>query len=131
MSLETIDRYDEAIFDHLWCPVCGHEKFCYIRYEGVFCENCNTEVQFREANELRGHEEGVLACFDTTYTWNLHVDEKHRRDLPDGTARAKILGSPGDYELKWWSPSPGDHWEPVQRGEFADVDDPPEVSHLA
>ncbi len=73
----------------------------------------------------------MLACFDTHSTWNLHVDEKLRRDLPDGSARVKILGAPGAYEVDWWSPAPGDDWQPVKRGEFDEVDEPAEISHLA
>jgi len=81
--------------------------------------------------ETHGYEEAVLACFDTATTWNLHVDEKLRRDLPDGSARVKILGAPGAYEVDWWSPALVDDWEPVERGEFDDIEEPDEVSHLA
>ena len=131
MSLEILDRHSEALFEFLWCPVCGQEVFTHIPFEGVFCENCNTQVELQESRETRGYEEAVLACFDTATTWNLHVDEKLRRDLPDGSARVKILGAPGDYDVDWWSPTPGENWEPVDRGEFDDVDEPDEVSHLA
>lgn len=31
----------------------------------------------------------------------------------------------------WWSSELGEDWEPVERGEFDDVDEPDEVSHLA
>ena len=40
----------------------------------------------------------------------------------------KILGAPGDYEVDWWSPEPGDDWGPVERSEFDDVDEPDGVS---
>jgi len=90
MSLEIIDRHSEALFEFLWCPVCGHEVFSHILFEGVFCRNCNTQVELQESRETRGYEEAVLACFDTHSTWNLHVDEKLRRDLPDGSARVKV-----------------------------------------
>jgi hypothetical protein len=90
MSFEIIDRHSEALFEFLWCPVCGHEVFSHIPYEGVFCKNCNTQVKLQESRETRGYEEAVLACIDTDMTWNLHVDEKLRRDLPDGSARVKI-----------------------------------------
>jgi hypothetical protein len=130
-SLETIERYSPAVFEFLWCPVCGHEVFSHIPFEGVFCQSCNTRVQFQESQETRGHEEAILACFDTDPTWNLHVDEKLRRDLPDGSARVKILGAPGAYEVDWWSPTPDEDWQPVERGEFDDVEEPDEVSHLA
>jgi len=43
----------------------------------------------------------------------------------------KILGAPGDYEIDWWSPEPSEDWEPVKHGEFDDIDEPDEVSHLA
>jgi len=65
------------------------------------------------------------------YVLNLHIDEKLRRDLPNGSARVKILGALGAYEVDWWSPEPGDHWEPVERGGFDDVEEPDEVSHLS
>ncbi|GGM74088.1 uncharacterized Zn finger protein (UPF0148 family) [Halarchaeum rubridurum] len=84
MTLEILDRHSEALFEFLWCPVCGQEVFTHIPFEGVFCKNCNTQVEIQESRERRGYEEAVLACFDTTTTWNLHVDEKLRRDLPMG-----------------------------------------------
>ena len=31
----------------------------------------------------------------------------------------------------WWSPAPGSDWEPVEQGEFDDIGEPDEVSHLA
>ena len=131
MSLEILDRYSDELFEFLWCPVCGQGTFTHIPFEGVFCKNCNTQVVLQESRETRGYEEAVLACFDTDSTWNLHVDEKLRRDLPDGSARAKILGAPGDYQVDWWSPKSDEDWEPVERGEFDDVEEPDEVSHLA
>ena len=131
MSLEIIERHGPAVFEYLWCPVCGHETFAHIPFEGVFCERCNTSVEIREPIEDRGYAEALIACFDTGPTWNLHVEEKLRRDLPDGSARAKILGAPGDYEVDWWSPRPSKDWKPVERGEFDDMDEPDEVSHLA
>ena len=42
MILEVIDRHSEALFESLWCPVCGQEVFTHIPFEGVFCKNCNT-----------------------------------------------------------------------------------------
>jgi len=130
MSLEVIDRHSEALFEFLWCPVCGHEVFSHIPFEGVFCKHCNTQVEFHEPREDRGYEVAVLACFDTMPTWNLHVDELPQRDLPDGSARAKILGTPGAFEVDWWSPEPGEEWAPVDRGEFDDAEIPDEVAHL-
>jgi hypothetical protein len=46
-------------------------------------------------------------------------------------ARAKILGVPGEYTLDWWSPKTSEEWSPVERVEFADVDEPEDVAHLA
>ena len=94
-------------------------------------KNCNTPVVLQESRGTRGYEEAALACFDTDSTWNLHVDEKLRRGLPGGSARVKILGAPGAYEVDWWSPAPGEGWEPVERGEFDGVEEPDEVLHLA
>jgi len=51
MSLEVIDRHSEALFEFLWCPVCGHEIFSHIPFEGMFCKNCNTQVKLRESTE--------------------------------------------------------------------------------
>ncbi len=130
MSLEVLDRHNEALFEFLWCPVCGQEVFTHIPFEGVFCKNCNTEVVLRESRENRGYEEAVLTCFNTDSTWNLHVAEKLRRELPDGSARVKLLGAPGSSRVDWWSPAPGEDWEPVERGEFDDMEEPDEVSHL-
>ncbi|ELY49692.1 hypothetical protein C494_06745 [Natronorubrum bangense JCM 10635] len=48
MSLEVIDRHSEALFEFLWCPVCGHEIFSHIPFEGMFCKNCNTQVKLQE-----------------------------------------------------------------------------------
>ncbi len=39
MSLEVLDRHSEALFEFLWCPVCGQEVFTHIPFEGVFCKN--------------------------------------------------------------------------------------------
>ena len=66
MSLEVFDRHSEALFEFLWCPVCGQEVFTHIPFEGVFCKNCNTQVELQESRETRGYEEAILACFDTT-----------------------------------------------------------------
>ena len=98
---------------------------------GGCSKNCHTQGELHELREIRGSEEAVLACFDSTSTWNLHVDETLRRTLPDGWARVTILGAPGAYEVDWWRPEPGADWEPVKRGEFDDVEAPDEVSHLA
>ncbi|UHQ96267.1 DUF7567 family protein [Natrinema halophilum] len=130
MSLEVRTRHSEALFEFLWCPVCGQEVFTHIPFEGVFCKNCNSQVELQESRETRGYEEAVLACFDSATTWNLHVVEKLRRDLPDGAARVKVFGEPGAYQVGWWSPEPGEYWEPVERGEFEDADVSEEVSHL-
>jgi len=62
MSLDVIDRHSEALFEFLWCPVCGHEVFSHIPFEGVFCKHCNTQVELQEPQEDRGYEEAVLAC---------------------------------------------------------------------
>lgn len=97
----------------------------------MFCKQYNIQVELQESREKRGHEEAVLACFDTDPTWNLHVDAKLRRDLPDGSARVKILGAPGAYDIDWWSLEPGDNWKPVERGEFDGAEEPADVSHLA
>lgn len=131
MSLEILNRHSEALFKFLGVPSAGRRSSTHIPFEGVFCKNCNTQVEVQESREIRGYEEAVLACFDTATTWNLHVDEKLRRDLPDGSARVKILGAPGVYEVDWWSPESGEDWEPVKRGEFDDVEEPDKVSHLA
>jgi hypothetical protein len=42
-----------------------------------------------------------------------------------------VIGAPGAYKVDWWSPEPDEDWEPVERGEFDDVEEPDEVSHLA
>lgn len=42
---------------------------------------------------------------------NLQVDEKLHHDLPDESARVKIIGAPGTYEVDRWSPKPHEHWE--------------------
>jgi hypothetical protein len=73
----------------------------------------------------------VLACFDIAKTWHLYVDEKLRRDLSDGSAQPKILDALGAHDVDWWSSVPGADWQPVEREEFDDVDEPAETSHLA
>jgi len=55
------DRHSEALFEFLWCPVCGQEVFTHIPFEGVFCKNCNTQVELQESRETRGYEDAVLA----------------------------------------------------------------------
>lgn len=56
------------VFEFFWCPVCGHEVFSHIPFEGVFCKNCNTQVELQQSQETRGYEEAILACFDTATT---------------------------------------------------------------
>ena len=48
MSLEVLNRHSEALFEFLWCPVCGQEVFTHIPFEGVFCKHCNTQVELQE-----------------------------------------------------------------------------------
>ena len=68
MSMEVVDRHSKVLFEFLWCPVCGHEIFHHIPFEGMFCRNCNTQVKMQESRETRGYEEAVPACFDTDST---------------------------------------------------------------
>ena len=131
MSLEVIDRHSESLFEFIWCPVCGHDVFSHIPFEGVFCKRCNTEVEIRESQQNAGYDENVLVDFDSSHAWNVHVEEKNRRDLPDQRARAKVVHGADGYEVKWWSPEPDEDWTPVEKGEFDDVDEPAEVAHLA
>ncbi len=130
MSLEVLDRHNEALFEFPWCPVCGQEDFKHIPFEGVFCTNCDTRVRLQELADTRGYEETALVHFNTDTTWNLHIEEKPRQDLPDGSARAVVVGAPGAYTVTKWIPRPSEDWEPVERGEFDDVEEPDEVSHL-
>jgi hypothetical protein len=97
--------------------------FSHIPSEGVFCTNSRTQVELQESREGRGYEDAVLACFGTTSTWNLHVEEKLRRVIPDGSARVKVIGGPGAYEVDWWSPAPAEDWQPVEGGESDDVEE--------
>ena len=39
--------------------------------------------------------------------------------------------TPSRDDLDWWSPEPDDDWEPVERDEFDDVDEPADIAHLA
>jgi len=89
MSLEVLDRHSEALFEFLWCFVCGQEVFTHIPFKGVFYKNCNTRVELQESRETRSYGEAVLACFDTATTWNLHVDEK-----PQPPGRTGARGNP-------------------------------------
>ena len=66
MSLERVFRHDEALFEFLWCPVCGTEAFTHIPFEGVFCTECNTSVTCRESPESRGYDDAVIITFDAT-----------------------------------------------------------------
>jgi len=89
MSLEVLDRHSEALFEFLWCPVCGQEVFTS-HPSRVFCKNCNTQVELQESRRntrLRGCRARLLRFY---HHLNLHIDEKLRRDLPDGSARVKI-----------------------------------------
>jgi len=78
MSLDVIDRHSEALFEFLWCPVCGHEVFSHIPFEGVFCKHCNTQVELRTARGpwLRG---SCRLLRPPTRLESLHVDEKPTR----------------------------------------------------
>jgi hypothetical protein len=97
MSLEVLDRHSEALFEFLWCPVCGQEVFTHIPFEGVFCKNCNTQVILRESRENRGYEEAVLACFDTDSTWNLHSgNSAEAHPFSGGRKRVSSVRQPTD-----------------------------------
>ncbi len=74
MSLDAINRHKGALLEFLWCPVCGHEVFTRILFEGDSASTA-TQVEFQESQEDRGYEDAVLACFYTDTTWNLQVDE--------------------------------------------------------
>ena len=75
MSLEVIDRHSEALFEFLWCPVCGHEVFSHIPFEGVFCKNCNTQAELQESRETRGYEEATHLL-----QYNHDLEPSHRRE---------------------------------------------------
>jgi len=75
MSLEVLDRHSEALFEFLWCPVCGQEVFTTSPSRGCFARTATPRSNSRNP-ETRGYEDAVLACFDSTTTWNLHIDEK-------------------------------------------------------
>jgi predicted RNA-binding Zn-ribbon protein involved in translation (DUF1610 family) len=42
MRLEILDRHSAALFEFLWCPVCGQAVVTHIPFEGVCCTNCHT-----------------------------------------------------------------------------------------
>jgi len=74
MSLEVLDRHSEALFEFLWCPVCGQEVFTHIPFEGVFCKNCNTQVELQESRETRGYE----GCRARLLRFYHHLEPPHR-----------------------------------------------------
>jgi len=131
MSLDVIDRHSEALFEFLWCPVCGHEVFSHIPSRA--CSASTATHRWNSKNRKRTVATRKLSSPASipTRPGISTSTKKLRRDLPDGSARVKILGAPGDYEIDWWSPEPSEDWEPVKHGEFDDIDEPDEVSHLA
>jgi len=57
MSLDVIDRHSEALFEFLWCPVCGHEVFSHIPSRACSASTASTQVELQEPQEgpwLRG-----------------------------------------------------------------------------
>ena len=132
MCLEQKERYDESVFGSLWCIVCGCENWVEIPYEGVFCKNCNTQVQLQSSNDSNA----VLADFSCESTWNLHKEELNRRELPQELVRAKLVGGPSGYEVKWWTPEPNGFWEPMERKTEEELQKqrealPEEMKHMA
>ena len=79
ISLEILNRHSEALFEFLWCPVCGQEVFTHIPFEGVFCKNCNTQVVFRESRETRGYEEIDLYYIGLPWLCPYRSDDPLRR----------------------------------------------------
>jgi DNA-directed RNA polymerase subunit RPC12/RpoP len=124
MSLEVKDRHNEELFEFLWCIVCGKTVFTQIPFEGVFCKHCNTRVTVEEPPEDRGFPERYLCRFDTATTWNLHREEKLRRDIPGGKGTVAVQGEPGAYEVDYVSSKEQTDWEPVERNGFADQEEP-------
>jgi len=47
MSLEVLDRHSEALFEFLWCPVCGQEVFTHIPFEGCFARTATPRSNSR------------------------------------------------------------------------------------
>jgi hypothetical protein len=109
MSLEVLNRHSETLFEFLWCPVCGQEVFTHIPFEGVFCKNCNTQVELQESRETPGYEEAVLACFESAKTWNLHVDEGYLYVVELLTANP--FDEPGEWTVKVSGHSAFPRWD--------------------
>ena len=131
MSLEVKDRHNEELFEFLWCIVCGKTVFTQIPFEGVFCKHCNTELTVEEPPERRGYPERYLVRFDTGPTWNLHREDKLRREIPDGRATVAVQGEPGAYEVDYISSKPESDWEAVEKHEFADQEEPASEAQFA
>jgi len=69
MSLEEVlDRHSEALFEFLWCPVCGQEVFTHIPFEGCFARTATPRSNSRNPEKHAATRDAVLACFDSTTT---------------------------------------------------------------
>ena len=130
-SIEKDHRFSEELFEFLWCPVCGNDSWTHIVFQGVFCAECNTEAQVAHRRKRDVRKWKVQVMFNSESTLNLHADENPRRNLPDHRAIVFVLESPTGYDDLSWFPTPSRDWEPVEEGEFDDVEEPSNVAHLA
>lgn len=101
MALVTVeDRYPSA-FEELLCPVCGSAEWTHLVFQGVFCDRCNTRCLLRET----AGDQGFIAEFDGTYTWDVENAEAiPETDEYGALASGKWLGSErSGYERYWFS----------------------------
>jgi len=94
MSIETEKRWSKKIWEYIRCPVCGCNRWIDIRYHGIFCDNCNTEVNIKNTTGDRG----FVAVFNCEY-----VNEKGKNIIPKQCeVIAKYLGyDEVGYDLYW------------------------------
>lgn len=56
--VETLDRHSDTL-DKIQCQFCGSQEFTEIRFEGLYCKNCNAEIKMR----LPGGDSGSIVEF--------------------------------------------------------------------
>lgn len=95
-SIETIEPYSSDVFDAVWCPICGCDSFHEIRFDGVYCDECNAEVKITPT----AGDAGFVTHFMTEYGFNEEYDE---RRPPDNYVYGKFLLGDSTPYLAWWA----------------------------
>lgn len=114
-SIRKETKISEALFDFLWCPVCGHTAFRHDVFQGVFCDSCNTEVVINYKRQSSEAEHTINLVFNTHSTKDLY-DDSHYHPIPDGRCQLLVTRTPQGYHVDEWRSAEPRTWSPVPEG---------------